>query len=473
MPYDFPMYINGEHRRSDTVLKINSPYDQHFIGQTYRPGNQDIEDAIQGAVDAFQQTRQMPLYERVEKLQIIIDDLHENQEDFAKIISEESAKPINTARGEAARAISTFTDALEESKRMRGEHMPLDFEVASKGRWAIIRRFPIGPILGISPFNFPLNLVCHKVAPALASGNSIILKPASQTPLSALRLAQSIEKADWPKGSLNVIPALSSDAHLLLEDDRIKMVTFTGSPEVGWALKNKAGRKQVTLELGGNAGVIIHDDGDLAYAAERCAIGGYVQSGQNCISVQRIFVHQKLYKSFMDIFCDKVRNLKVGDPASDDTFVGPMIHKSEVKRVTEWIKEAIDGGAKIEVGGGNEGNFIMPTILSNVDPSMKVSCQEVFAPLTVVYKFDTIGEALDQVNNSDYGLQAGLFTQNASVIFEAFEKLEVGGLVIGDVPTYRVDPMPYGGTKLSGMGREGVRFAMEEMTELKLLVMNV
>jgi len=267
--------------------------------------------------------------------------------------------------------------------------------------------------------------------------------------------------------------SLSSDAHLLLEDDRIKMVTFTGSPEVGWALKNKAGRKQVTLELGGNAGVIIHDDGDLAYAAERCAIGGYVQSGQNCISVQRIFVHQKLYKSFMDIFCDKVRNLKVGDPASDDTFVGPMIHKSEVKRVTEWIKEAIDGGAKIEVGGGNEGNFIMPTILSNVDPSMKVSCQEVFAPLTVVYKFDTIGEALDQVNNSDYGLQAGLFTQNASVIFEAFEKLEVGGLVIGDVPTYRVDPMPYGGTKLSGMGREGVRFAMEEMTELKLLVMNV
>ncbi len=415
----------------------------------------------------------MPLYERIEKLQLIIDDLRENQEEFAEIISEESAKPIKTARGEAARAVSTFTDALEESKRLRGEHMPLDFEAASEGRWALLRRFPIGPILGISPFNFPLNLVCHKVAPALASGNTMILKPASQTPLSALRLAQSIEKAGWPAGTLNVIPAASIDAHILLEDDRIRMVTFTGSPEVGWAIKNKAGRKQVTLELGGNAGVIIHDDADINFAAERCAMGGYVQSGQNCISVQRIFVHQKIYKKFMDKFCDIVRNLKVGDPAAEDTFVGPMINKSEVDRVNKWIDEATGGGARIEVGGESKGNFIMPTILSNVDPSMKVSCQEVFAPLTVVYTYDDIQEALKQVNNSDFGLQAGLFTLNAAIIFEAYEMLEVGGLVIGDVPTYRVDPMPYGGTKLSGMGREGVRFAMEEMTELKLLVMNV
>ena len=473
MPYDFPMYINGEFRRSDTILKIHSPFDHHFVGQTYRPGKKDIEDAIQGAVNAFKSTREMPLYERVEKLKVVIDDLRLNQEEFSRIISEESAKPITTARGEAARAISTFTDALEESKRMRGEQMPLDFDSASKGRWALMRRFPIGPILGISPFNFPLNLVCHKVAPALASGNTIILKPASQTPLSALRLAQSIDKAGWPAGSLNVLPATSGDAHILLEDDRIKMVTFTGSPEVGWVLKNNVGRKQVTLELGGNAGVIIHDDADIDYAAERCAIGGYVQSGQNCISVQRIFVHQKIYQSFMNIFCDKVRNLKVGDPAAEDTFVGPMIHHSELERVMDWIEEAINGGARIEVGGVNEGNFLMPTILTNIDPSMKVSCGEVFAPLVVVYEYGDITEAFRQVNNSDFGLQAGLFTRDAGMIFKAYEILEVGGLIIGDVPTYRADPMPYGGTKLSGMGREGVRFAMEEMTELKLLVMNI
>jgi acyl-CoA reductase-like NAD-dependent aldehyde dehydrogenase len=374
---------------------------------------------------------------------------------------------------EAERAVMTFTDALEECKRIRGEYLPLDYEASAKNRWGLIRRFPIGPILGISPFNFPLNLVCHKVAPALASGNTMILKPASQTPLSALRLAQSVDKAGWPAGSFNVLPMDSRNAHILLEDNRIQMVRFTGSPEVGWALKNRAGRKRITLELGGNAGAIIHTDADLDFAATRCAAGGFVQSGQNCISVQRIYIHSDVYSAFMDLFTSKVEVLKTGDPAKEDTFVGPMIHPDEVQRVKNWLKEATDDGATILTGGSIEGNLMTPTVVANVDPSHKISCQEVFAPVVVVYEYTDIFEALRQVNDSEFGLQAGIFTENAGIIFKAYDELEVGGLIVGDVPTFRMDHMPYGGTKLSGMGREGVRFAMEEMTEMKLLVMNV
>jgi glyceraldehyde-3-phosphate dehydrogenase (NADP+) len=367
----------------------------------------------------------------------------------------------------------TFTNALEESKRIGGEYLPLDHDVSAGGRWGMIRRFPIGPILGISPFNFPLNLVCHKVAPALASGNTIILKPASQTPLSALRLAQSISKAGWPNGSFNVLPMNSKNAHLLLEDDRIQMVTFTGSPAVGWSIKNHAGRKRVTLELGGNAGVVIHHDADIEYAVSRCVLGGFTQSGQSCISVQRIYVHKDIYKSFMDVFTTKVEALKAGDPADEESFIGPMIHPDELKRVKDWIKEATDSGATIVTGGTSTGNIMLPTILTDVDPDQKISCQEVFAPVVVVNTYTDIDEALKELNNSEFGLQAGLFTRDAKIIFKAYEDLDVGGLIIGDVPTFRADHMPYGGTKLSGMGREGVRFAIEEMTEMKLLVMNV
>ncbi len=473
MPYDFPIFINGDFCKTNDVLEIRSPYDNHLVGRTYRANSEEIEAAIEASVNAFDETKKMPIYERVEKLAGIIDDIRTNKEEFAHIICEEAGKAISTSRGEAERAVMTFTDALEECKRIRGEHLPLDYDPSAQNRWAMIRRFPIGPILGISPFNFPLNLVCHKVAPALASGNTMILKPASQTPLSALRLAQSVSKAGWPNGSFNVLPMDSKNAHLLLEDNRIQMVTFTGSPAVGWALKNHAGRKRVTLELGGNAGVIIHHDADIEYAASRCAAGGYVQSGQNCISVQRIYVHKDIYKSFMDAFVAKVEALKTGDPAEEETFVGPMIHSAEVKRVNEWLKEATDGGATIVTGGTSKGNMIMPTVLTDVDPKQKISCQEVFAPVVVVYEYTDIQEALGQINDSEYGLQAGLFTKDAGIIFKAYEELEVGGVIVGDVPTFRVDHMPYGGTKLSGMGREGVRFAIEEMTEMKLLVMNV
>ena len=473
MPYDFPVFINGKFYQTNDLLEIKSPYDNHLVGTTCRAQPKEIELAIQSSVMAFEKTKMMPIYDRIEKLSSIIDDLRTNREEFAQIICEESGKAISTSRLEAERAVMTFTDALEECKRIRGEYLPLDYDPSAKGRWGMIRRFPIGPILGISPFNFPLNLVCHKVAPALASGNTMILKPASQTPLSALRLAKSVSSADWPKGTLNVIPMDSKNAHLLLEDDRIQMVTFTGSPLVGWDLKNKAGRKRITLELGGNAGVIIHNDTDLEFAATRCAAGGFVQSGQNCISVQRIFIHKDVYQSFLKIFLTKVEALKTGDPSHEDTFVGPMIHPDEIQRVNNWIQEATDEGAIILTGGTVEGNVMKPTVIANARPDQKISCQEVFAPLVVVYEYSEIDDALKQLNDSDYGLQAGLFIKDAGVIFRAFEELDVGGLIVGDVPTFRMDHMPYGGTKLSGMGREGVRFAIEEMTEMKLLVMNI
>jgi acyl-CoA reductase-like NAD-dependent aldehyde dehydrogenase len=337
----------------------------------------------------------------------------------------------------------------------------------------LIRHFPIGPILGISPFNFPLNLIAHKIAPALASGNTMILKPASQTPLTALRLAKEIEKADWPSGSFNVLPMDSANAGILVEDDRIKMVTFTGSPAVGWALKKQAAMKKVTLELGGNAGVIIHEDADIEFAARRCAYGGYVLSGQNCISVQRIYAHEKIYAKFLHEFAEQVKQLKTGNPADDQTDVGPLIHPDEVKRVKTWIGEAVNKGASVHTGGTITGNVLSPTIIVDADPRMKVSCQEVFAPLVVVYRYSDFDQALENVNDSEYGLQAGVFTRDAGRIFRAYETLEVGGVIIGDVPTYRIDPMPYGGVKQSGMGREGVRFAITEMTEPRLIVMNM
>jgi glyceraldehyde-3-phosphate dehydrogenase (NADP+) len=473
MPYEFPIYINGKFRNTKEVHKIQSPFDGHDVGQTFRAGPAEIEETIVAAVAGYQLTRKMAVYERAAKLAIITEDIRQNSEEFAQIICEESAKPIKTARAEVQRAIHTFTDAVEECKRIRGEYMPLDLEPGSKGRWALNRRFPLGPIVGISPFNFPLNLVAHKVAPALATGNSLILKPASQTPLTALRLAQSVAKADWPAGGFNVIPIDSKNAYLLVEDERIKMITFTGSPEIGWELKGRAGRKHITLELGGNAAVILHHDTDLNYAVERCVSGSFGYAGQSCISVQRIYVHSEIYDKFMNLFLTKTGQLIVGDPAKPETDVGPMIHPIELNRVMSWIDKAVKSGASIETGGKSNGNFLEPTVITNVDPAQEINCQEAFAPVVVVAPYTDITEAIREVNNSDFGLQAGLFTRDAQIIFNAYEELDVGGLLIGEVPTYRIDHMPYGGTKMSGMGREGVRFAIESMTETKLLVMNV
>jgi glyceraldehyde-3-phosphate dehydrogenase (NADP+) len=336
-----------------------------------------------------------------------------------------------------------------------------------------VRRFPLGPILAITPFNFPLNLVAHKIAPSIAAGCTVVHKPAQQTPLSSLLLARLVEEAGWPAGALNVLPFRGSEAEALVTDDRLKKLTFTGSAAVGWELKRKAGKKRVTLELGGNAGVIVHDDADLNYAAERCVTGGFSYAGQSCISVQRILVHDTVYEKFLSVFVPRVQNLKVGDPLDEATDVGPMISEEDARRAAGWVDEAAAAGAKVLCGGNREGSLMEATVLTATRPEMRVNCQEVFAPVVTVEPYHDFAAAVKEVNDSNYGLQAGIFTRDAKLLFEAYEALDVGGVVAGDVPTFRIDHMPYGGVKDSGLGREGLRYAIEEMTERKLLVMNL
>ena len=371
------------------------------------------------------------------------------------------------------RAVFTFNVAAEESVRIYGEYLPLDWQEYTAGRWGIVRRYPLGPIAGITPFNFPLNLVAHKVAPAIAAGCPIVLKPAPQTPLSSLLLAEVVQHAGWPDGGLSVVPLSNEDAGLLVSDDRIKMISFTGSAAVGWEIKKHAGKKKVVLELGGNAGVIVHSDADVAYAAERCVVGGFSYAGQTCISVQRILVEQSVYGKFVDLLLAGVAKLKMGDPLDDSSDLGPLIRESDAVRANDWVQEAVRGGARLLTGGHRKGSLVEPTVLTGTRPDMKVNCQEIFAPVVTVEPYTDFNDALRQVNSSPYGLQAGLFTRDAKLIFQAYDELEVGGLIAGDVPAFRIDHMPYGGVKDSGLGREGLRYAIDEMTEPKLLVMNL
>jgi len=336
-----------------------------------------------------------------------------------------------------------------------------------------LRRFPIGPVAGITPFNFPINLVAHKVAPAIAAGCPIVLKPAPQTPLCSLLLAECVQQAGWPDGGLSVLPLSNEDAGLLVTDDRIKLISFTGSVPVGWDIKRRAGKKKVVLELGGNAAVIVHGDADVAYAAERCVVGGFAYAGQTCISVQRIFVEQSVYGKFTDRLVEAVKQLKTGDPFDESTDVGPLIRESDAIRTVSWIDEAVRAGARLLCGGRRTNSIVEPTILTGTKSDMKVNCQEVFGPVVTVEPYKDFDQAIRQVNHSAYGMQAGIFTRDANLLFHAYEELEVGGVVAGDVPSFRIDHMPYGGVKDSGLGREGLRYAIEEMTEPKLLVMNL
>jgi glyceraldehyde-3-phosphate dehydrogenase (NADP+) len=385
----------------------------------------------------------------------------------------EAGKPIKTARAEVERAILTFTVAAEESVRIGGEWIPLDLLPSMAGRSAIVRRFPLGPIAAITPFNFPLNLVAHKIAPAIAAGCTMVLKPAPKTPLTALLLAEVVEKAGWPAGALNILSLSNDDAQRMVSDDRLKLLTFTGSGAVGWELKQKAGKKKVVLELGGNAAVVVHSDADVDYAAERCAVGGFYYSGQSCISVQRIYVQRAVEKKFTAALLARGAKLKIGDPSDDAIDVGPMINEDAAKRAESWIEEAVAGGANLLAGGKRRGAFVEPTVLTDTKPEMRVSCEEVFAPVVVIEAYDEFADALRRVNDSPYGLQAGLFTRDAKLIFEAYETLEVGGLMVGEMSAFRIDHMPYGGIKDSGLGREGLRYAIEEMTEPKLLMLNL
>ena len=470
---EYHTFIGGNFRPCRKAQEITNPYNREGIGIVHQAGEEEIEEAVRSAQSAFGEMRRLPLYRRAEALQKITDGIKERREELARMICLEAGKPITDARNEVGRAILTFQTAAEEAKRLGGEVLPLDLLPGNEKRMAIVRRFPLGPILGISPFNFPLNLVAHKIAPAIASGNTILLKPAPKTPITALLLAEIIQACGLPTGTVNVFATSNDLAERLVMDERIRMLSFTGSARVGWMLKAKAGKKKVLLELGGNAGVIVHSDADLDLAAKRCAAGGFSYAGQTCISVQRIYVHESVVKPFLDRLVGHVSKLKMGDPMKEDTHIGPMIDPAAALRTEEWVKEAIQQGAKLVIGGKRRDQFFEPTVLTDTQPSMKVCSEEVFAPLVMVMPYRTFDEAIVQVNHSVYGLQAGVFTRDLSAAFKAYDEIEVGGLMINEVPAFRVDPMPYGGVKDSGFGREGIRYAIEAMTELKLLALNL
>ncbi len=464
-------FLIGKHWYNEGPFEvIHSPQDGKPIGEVHQAMPKHVAKAIETAHDAFQKTRKLPVHERVYVLKYVAETLAVRKEEFAKQIAIEAGKPIKTARIEVERAIFTFALAAEEAARMGGERIPLDFSPNAAAEWGLVKRFPAGPVSAITPFNFPLNLVAHKLAPAIAVGCSIVLKPAPQTPITALLLAKIVEQAGYPAGGLNVIPTSNDHAAPLIEDERMKVLSFTGSAKVGWELKARAGKKRVLLELGGNAGVIIHSDADLERAATRCAVGGFSYAGQSCISVQRIFVQKEKYEAFLAAFVPKVQALKVGDPLSESTDVGPLIRESDAVRVEEWINEAVKGGAELLCGGSRERSAVTPAVLTKTKRDQKVNCEEIFGPVVTVEPYDSFDNAIKAVNDSRYGLQAGVFTHDSRLIDRAFDEIDCGGVVINEVPTYRSDNMPYGGVKDSGLGREGVRYAMEEMTEMKILV---
>lgn len=465
--------LNGLWIDDGPAVPVRSPYNGEVVANVVAATRADAVEAIAGAVQAFEVTRKLPSYERQKILRTVAGQIAERAEEFAHIMALESGKPIKTARAEVARSVFTFEVAAEESTRIYGEYLPLDAAETAKGRWGVVRRFPLGPISAITPFNFPLNLVAHKVAPAIAAGCSMVLKPAPQTPLCALMLARLVHEAGWPSGALSVLPLSNEDAAPLIEDERIKMFTFTGSGAAGWELKKRAGKKRVTLELGGNAAVMVHHDADLEYAAERCVTAGFSYSGQSCIAAQRILVHESVFDRFLPLVLERVQRLKTGDPLDEKTDIGPLIRESDAIRAQSWVDEAIAAGARLHCGGRRQGSVVEPTILTNTRPEMKVNCMEVFAPVKTIEPYHDVNEALRHVNDSPYGLQAGVFSRDVNLIFRAFEEIQVGGLMANDVPTFRADQMPYGGTKDSGTGREGLRYSIEEMTEKKLMVLNL
>ncbi len=470
---EYPFLLDGRSETSGEPIEIRAPYDQEVAGLVFRGTRAHAETAVAAAVHAFEVTRKLPAYERQAVLHRVAEALHARAEEFARLLAQEAGKPIKAARVEVERAVFTLMVAAEEATRIYGEVQPLDLQPQAVGRWAILRRFPIGPVAAIIPFNFPLNLAAHKIGPAIAAGCSLILKPPPQDPLTTLLLAQMVQEAGWPAGALNVLPLSNEDAGVLVTDERIRLLSFTGSAAVGWELKRRAGKKRVVLELGGNAGVIVHRDADLAYAAERCATGGFSYAGQSCISVQRIFVERSVVERFVELLVGAARRLKIGDPMDENTDVGPLIRELDAVRAEEWVQEAVAAGASVLCGGRRHGTVLEPTVLTNTRAEMRVNCLEVFAPVVTVEPYSDFREALRRVNDSPFGLQAGVFTGDARLIFVAYEELQVGGVVAGDVPTFRMDQMPYGGVKESGSGREGLRYSIEEMTERKLLVMNI
>ena len=467
-----PIYLAGRWVDSPERLAVENPARPgELAGETFSATAEQYEEAVTAAVRAFEVTRKLPAYERGRILREISAGIIERRAELIALIAAEAGKPIRDAAGEVDRAAITFRLGAEEAERMTGETIPLDIMPSSKDRVGITRRFPIGPIAAISPFNFPLNLAAHKVAPAIAAGNSIVLKPPSKDPLVMLTVGEIIDKAGVPEGMISILPMSRELGDRMVSDPRFKLLTFTGSPAVGWAMKARAGKKKVILELGGNAGVIVDRSANIDWAVKRSVTGAFAYSGQVCISVQRMLVHEAVWDEYMAKFLAAAAALKQGDPADPATDIGPMVDEKNALRTQAWVDEAVAMGGRLLLGGKANGTFFPPTVLTDVPLRARVCSAEAFAPLVVASKFGDMAEAIAAVNDSAFGLQAGVFTNDLASAWTAYGELEVGGVIINDIPTYRVDHMPYGGVKDSGLGREGLRWAIEDMTELRIMVL--
>ncbi|SEG55247.1 Acyl-CoA reductase [Thermomonospora echinospora] len=466
-----PFWLAGRPATGDGEIVVTHPYDGRVVGAASVPTQQQVEEAVAAAHAVRAQAAALPLHVRAEALAHVARRLAERAEEIARLITGENGKPLLWARGEVARAVSTFRFAAEETRRWSGHTQRLDTEPAAAGRLAYVTRVPHGPVLAITPFNFPLNLTAHKVAPAIAVGAPVLVKPAPATPLSALLLGEILAETELPEGMFSVLPVPNDRASALVEDPRLPVVSFTGSGPVGWAIKDRVPRKHVTLELGGNAAAVVCADADLDHAAARLGLFSNYQAGQSCIAVQRVYVAREAYEEFVPRLVAAVEGLVTGDPWQDTTQVGPLISVDAAERVETWVKEAVEGGAEVLTGGVRDGAAYAPTVLAGVPADARVSCEEVFGPVLIVQPFDGLDEAFELVNASRYGLQAGVFTRSLDVAFQAGRQLEVGGVVIGDVPSYRADQMPYGGVKESGVGREGLRSAMEDFTYEKVMIL--
>ncbi len=468
---NYPLYIGNKPRTTPRTLEVTDKFTGKVVTHVGLADAKMIDEAIAKAVSAARAMQEMPSYARQDVLNHCVQRFRERAEEFAQVLCIEAGKPIKDSRGEVSRLIDTFKVAAEESVRLGGEVMPLDISARAKGYTGMWKRVPIGPCSFITPFNFPFNLAAHKIAPALAVGCPFVMKPASKTPVSALLMGEVMAETDLPEGAFSILPAHRDGADLFTTDERLKLLSFTGSPGVGWPLKAKAGKKKVIMELGGNAGCVVDEDADLEDAVQRIIIGAFYQSGQSCISVQRLFVHEKIYSTFREKLVIATKKLKMGNPKEEDTFVGPMISEGEAERLENWINEAKAKGAKLLCGGNRKGALLEATLLENVPRGEKLCAEEAFGPVAILEAFSDFDKVLEAINDSAFGLQAGIFTRDIYKAHRAWDVLDVGGVVIGDVPSWRVDNMPYGGVKDSGLGREGVRFAMEDMTEIRLLVL--
>jgi acyl-CoA reductase-like NAD-dependent aldehyde dehydrogenase len=468
-------YLAGKWVSTGKTLNVVNPYNGELVDSVAQCGTHEINLAIDAAVASLEETRKLEPYQRADALAFIRDGMTNRKEEFARVLSQENGKTIGESRIEIARAIATFDIAVGEATRIQGEAFDLGINPMGAGRRALVRKYPVGVVSAIAPFNFPLNLAIHKIAPAIATGCPVILKPASKTPLTALMLAEIIQDSGWPKGAFSVLPCDRQAGQMLVEDDRINMLSFTGSPDIGWQMKRDAGRKKVLLELGGNAGLIVDKDvKDWDWLIARSVLGAFYQCGQVCISVQRIFLHQEIIGEFRARFKKAAEALISGDPLDPKTTLGPMIDSNNRQRLLDWIQEAVVQGAQVITGNSvadvGQGNSLAATILEEVDSRSRISSEEAFGPVVTLTAVDDMADAFARVNESKFGLQCGLFTNDFSTVMQGFDALEVGGVVHNDVPSFRVDNMPYGGLKDSGLGREGVRYAMDDMLEKRVLV---